>query len=78
AMELVRDNDMHLRAFLGYAGWSAGQLEGELTEDYWITSDLQPELMAISPDVSLWRTVLGAISDEWLLEAGEPDDLSLN
>lgn len=78
ALTLAQDKEMHLRAFLGYAGWSAGQLEGELSGDFWVTSDLQPELMEISPDVGLWRAVLGAISDEWRLEAGEPDDPTLN
>lgn len=78
ALTLAKDKEMHLRAFLGYAGWSAGQLEGELKGDFWVTSDLQPELMEIKPDVSLWRTVLGAMGDEWRLEAGEPDDPELN
>ncbi len=78
AVELAENKDMHLRAFLGYAGWSAGQLEGELTEDFWVTSDLQPELMELAPDVRLWRAVLSAMGDEWLLAAAEPDDPTLN
>lgn len=78
AVELAENEGTHLRAFLGYAGWTAGQLEGELTEDFWVTSDLQPELMATAPDVRLWRVVLSAMGDEWVLEAGEPDDPTLN
>ncbi len=78
AVELAGVEGVRLRAFLGYAGWSAGQLETELNEDFWVTSDLQPELMEIAPDVRLWRMVLGAMGDEWRLEAEEPDDPQLN
>lgn len=78
ARQLAEDKEIHLRAFLGYAGWTAGQLEGELKGDFWVTSDLQPELMALKPDESLWRNVLGGLGAEWRLDAGEPDDPELN
>lgn len=34
---------------LGYAGWSAGQLEEEIARNGWITVDAQPELIFETP-----------------------------
>jgi putative transcriptional regulator len=35
---------------LGYAGWSAGQLEGEILANGWLTCDADPDLI-FNPDV---------------------------
>ncbi|WP_232767078.1 YqgE/AlgH family protein [Geminisphaera colitermitum] len=78
AAELVGQPGVGLRAFLGYAGWSAGQLEKELKSDTWVVSNLPPTLMETSPDVRLWREVLGNVNAEWRLHANEPDDPSVN
>ena len=32
-----------LRVYAGYAGWSAGQLDGELEQEAWIVVDADPE-----------------------------------
>ena len=40
-----------LRLFLGYAGWSAGQLEDELQENVWLVAPADPGLIfAANPD----------------------------
>lgn len=47
-----------LRVFAGYAGWSPGQLEGELAEGAWfITEARDSDLVSAHPD-RLWRDVL--------------------
>lgn len=38
-----------LRVFFGYAGWSSGQLEGELKAGAWAVIDADPDL-AFAPD----------------------------
>jgi putative transcriptional regulator len=78
AAELVGEADVHLRAFLGYAGWTGGQLEGELARETWVVSDLVPDLLTQTADESLWRHVLGGIDPHWKLLAGEPDEPGRN
>lgn len=78
ATELKDVEGVHLRAFLGYAGWSGGQLENELKHDTWVVSPLVADLMEDMPDERLWRDLLGQIDDEWKLLANEPEDPSLN
>ncbi len=78
AASLAAEEGVQLRGFLGYAGWSGGQLEGELARDTWVVADLEPEIIRHRPDESLWRRVLSDIDPRWRLLAGEPDDPELN
>jgi putative transcriptional regulator len=78
AAELAGQEGVQLRAFLGYAGWSGGQLEGELERDTWVVADLEPEVVKHRPDESLWRSVLSNLDPRWRLLAGEPDNPGLN
>lgn len=78
ATALVGEDDVQLRAYLGYAGWTGGQLEGELERDTWVVAHLVPDIMHRPADESLWRHVLGSLDPQWRLLAGEPDDLSAN
>jgi putative transcriptional regulator len=68
----------HVRGFLGYSGWSGGQLEGELRAQSWVVALLAEDLLALPHDASLWRTLLGREGDEWRLLAGEPEDPERN
>jgi putative transcriptional regulator len=71
-----------LRAFTGYAGWSAGQLEEEIEEGSWRVIPPREDLMAavstIEEGVAVWRRIMREISPWQGLLAEAPDDLSLN
>jgi putative transcriptional regulator len=78
ARQLLEEEDTHVRGFLGYSGWAAGQLENEMRTNTWIVADVPEDLLAHSQDESLWRTVLGREGAEWRLLAGEPEDPAVN
>lgn len=78
AIQLLEEEGTHVRGFLGYSGWSAGQLEGEMEHNTWIVADVPEDLLTHSQDESLWRTVLGREGAEWRLLAGEPEDPAAN
>jgi putative transcriptional regulator len=78
AFELAAEEGTHLRGFLGYSGWSAGQLENEMKMRTWIVADIPEDLLTHNQDDSLWRTVLAREGAEWRLLANEPDDPALN
>jgi putative transcriptional regulator len=78
ASELAGQEGVELRAFLGYAGWSKGQLEGELERDTWVVSALAPGLIQQAPDEQLWRRALSELDPQWRLLAGEPDEPERN
>jgi putative transcriptional regulator len=78
AQQLLAEEGTHVRAFLGYSGWSAGQLENEMRQRTWVVADVPEDLLTHPQDDSLWREVLGREGAEWRLLAGEPDDPELN
>lgn len=78
AEQLLGEDGTHVRGFLGYSGWSAGQLENEMRLRTWVVADVPEDLLTQAQDESLWRTVLGREGAEWRLLAGEPDDPELN
>lgn len=50
----VRD----LRVYAGYAGWSVGQLDGEIEEGAWYVLDGLPGDLFVSDVSTLWQSVL--------------------
>lgn len=78
AVELQSQEGMQLRAFLGYAGWSGGQLETELGQNTWVVSPLMADVLDLNQDQTLWRAILTGLGNEWKLLVDEPDDPSLN
>lgn len=65
-----------VRVFAGYAGWSAGQLDGEVEAEAWIVAEALPGDPFAEGD--LWAAVLERMGNEFALLARMPSDPSLN
>ena len=66
------------RIFVGYAGWSAGQIEAELEEETWIVVPAEvDDVFSDEPD-SLWSAVLRRQGGPLALLATMPPDPTLN
>ncbi len=57
-VEEVADTVAGLRLFSGYAGWSPGQLEEEISSGAWFVVDPDPEDALARNPGDLWTTVL--------------------
>jgi putative transcriptional regulator len=44
-----------LRAFAGYAGWAAGQLEAEIHQGAWLPGKVSPDLIFDTEPASVWE-----------------------
>ena len=66
-----------VRVFAGYAGWAAGQLDGEISAEAWITEAAHPDDPFLA-DGDLWVRVLQRKGAEYALLARMPSDPSLN
>lgn len=73
AAALAAEEDTHVRAYFGYAGWSAGQLKKELNQNAWLVAEAPRDLFSQPGDLSLWRAALAREGAEWRLLADEPD-----
>ncbi|MBI5768818.1 MAG: YqgE/AlgH family protein [Verrucomicrobia bacterium] len=78
AIQLSGEGDAQVRAFLGYSGWSGGQLENEMKHHTWIVADVPEDLLTQPANDVLWRTVLGRAGLEWRLLADEPEHPEAN
>ncbi len=78
AHERVEEDPASIRAFVGYAGWSAGQLEAEMKENAWILQ--KPTRAALTPEhlPKLWFEIMRGLGPWYKMLAAMPDDPSLN
>jgi len=67
-----------VRIFAGYAGWGAGQLEGEIEGgDWYVVPSLPPDAFLSDPS-DLWRTVMRRQPGELAWHVNRPADPELN
>ena len=67
-----------VRVFTGYAGWSPGQLEGELDVGAWLVARPTPDdALSLEPG-GLWRAVLRRQPGRTAWLANFPEDPALN
>jgi putative transcriptional regulator len=74
AQEAIEAEHTTVRAFIGYAGWGKGQLEGELAQRAWLVGQPGREALAAPALGGLWRTVVGSFGPRFRLEAEAPDE----
>lgn len=67
-----------LRLFFGYAGWDAGQLDGEIAAGAWFVVDPEPDDVLTDDPDDLWRSVLARQPNEVSWFGNYPDDLRTN
>ncbi len=67
-----------IRFFVGYSGWSAGQLQSEIEMRSWFVSEIDEPLIMNSHVDDLWGTFVGRLGTEYAHLANTPPDPSLN
>ncbi|MEZ5117650.1 MAG: YqgE/AlgH family protein [Candidatus Nanopelagicales bacterium] len=67
-----------MRIFVGYAGWSPGQLDGELAEGAWYVVEGLPSDAFTGEPGGLWREVLRRQQAPLAFVATMPEDPTLN
>jgi putative transcriptional regulator len=67
-----------LKLFAGYAGWSAGQLDNEMSRRDWLVHPATLELVFHAAPDQLWRSIMKQKDVNCRLLADSPDDLSWN
>ncbi len=67
-----------IKFFLGYSGWTGGQLEGELQEGSWILSESTAPLVFGHDEQQIWQQSLRNLGSNFAMMANFPIDPSLN
>jgi len=65
-------------AFVGYAGWGAGQLESEMKQKAWLLQKANPSVLKLDRLPNLWFDIMRGLGPWYKMLAAAPDDPSLN
>jgi putative transcriptional regulator len=67
-----------IRFFLGYSGWSEGQLERELKEDSWVIAKVKADIIMNNRGDDTWKRVLRSFKNKYRMWADFPDSPEMN
>lgn len=79
--DLIRSGSVkptQIRFFLGYSGWSAGQLRRELNENSWVITTIKSEIIMNSRSTESWKQVLRSLKSRYRVWADFPESPDMN
>ena len=79
--DLIRTGKLdnsQIRFFLGYSGWSAGQLEKELKENSWVIAKINSDIVLNNQVDDAWKRVLRGLKKKYRVWADFPDSPDMN
>jgi len=79
--ELIKNGKIkqsQIRFFLGYSGWSAGQLDRELKENSWVIARVNSNIVLNNKDDDIWKRVLRSFKNKYRMWADFPDSPEMN
>ena len=73
----LTDND--IRFFIGYSGWTEGQLDDELQEDTWMVTDkFNSDVLFSHNEETLWKQTVVSMGQRYAHIANFPENPTLN
>ncbi|WP_108211260.1 YqgE/AlgH family protein [Pontibacter mucosus] len=67
-----------IRFFLGYSGWTPGQLQEEVDKNVWIVNNNAANKLFTLDTETLWRSILRQMGGKFKVLSNYPDDPRLN
>jgi len=80
-VEMIKNDEMNenkIRFFIGYSGWSDGQLKNELDEKSWLTVKATRKLVFHNDYKEIWKDSLKQLGGEYEIMINFPIDPQLN
>ncbi len=81
ALELLKKGELDsskVKFFMGYSGWSAGQLEEEIKEKSWLTVQATSPLVFDDQAGEVWKNSIKQLGGEYVSLINYPIDPQLN
>jgi putative transcriptional regulator len=76
--QLLMNEELQGRFFIGHSGWAAGQLEGEMETGSWLTTAADQELVLEASDGTWSRLMQRITLGRWVDPDRIPEDPSVN
>jgi putative transcriptional regulator len=67
-----------IRFFLGYSGWTAGQLDRELKENSWVIARIRSDIVMSNRGNDTWKMVLRSLKNKYRIWADFPESPDMN
>lgn len=67
-----------IRFYVGYSGWSPGQLEEEISTSSWVISESDPNYVFKSNSDGLWKQVMIDKGELYAILSELPENVNLN
>lgn len=80
-LNLLRNGDVSpegIRFFIGYSGWSGGQLDTEMEGKTWLTVGARRNVIFHEPASDIWKEALRLMGKEYEIMTNFPIDPQLN
>jgi putative transcriptional regulator len=71
-------SNSQIRFFLGYSGWTAGQLERELKENSWVIARINTDIVINNKVDYTWKRVLRSFTSKYRMWAEFPESPDMN
>jgi putative transcriptional regulator len=79
--KLIRQGEItnkHVRFYIGYSGWDAEQLQGELKENSWVIASARHSYIFHDDSDALWRKIMNDMGGLYQTMASYPENPNLN
>jgi putative transcriptional regulator len=72
-------SDKEIKFFVGYSGWTPGQLDAEIGDGAWIVTDkYDPRMLFNHEDQNLWKEVVKGLGQRYAHIANFPENPMMN
>ena len=68
----------NVRFYVGYTGWSGGQLKGEMKSGSWVKADLDANYVFKTEHSALWEQIMNDKGDLYTVISQVPDNANWN
>ena len=69
---------LRYKFFMGYAGWSPGQLEGEIAKNMWVVGNPTPDLVFNTKPDEMWAKAVRVLGPDYAHWLNVPKYVNLN
>jgi putative transcriptional regulator len=81
AIQLIKNGEVDInkiRFYIGYSGWATGQLNDELKEKSWLTTEATRKLVFHKKTDEIWKDALKHLGGDYEMMINFPTDPQLN
>lgn len=61
----IKNPEQNIRFYLGYSGWSGGQLAGEMEQNSWLIQNADEQFIFLDSENMIWPEVINSLGEKY-------------